>query len=224
MGRKYTRAEAAAIAISGARLYRDNFVGRRLLFVMTDKHKRVFGLEVGFEASNYQHLTGLRATNPGWSHLDFYNFCLDGRLSPRDITFAPGGTTHQKLSVLLPVFRNSSLSASMMGNFNHSHPLLYTEKLVGGVKWALGFRDVSGKGDYRPDTLLEGDIRDQVTDCYRIVATYSRRPCEKQFATLLYRAKRVEADRLTYPEDWGDRPACPWTRNAPERSHRNCQK
>ena len=206
MGKKYTKAEAVAIAISGARLYRDNFAGKRLLFVMTDKHKRVFGLEVGFDASNYHHLTGLVATNPQWSHLDFYNFCLDGRLSARDIAFAPGGTTHQKLSVLLAAFRSSNLSASMMGNFNHSHPFLYTEKLVGGVKWALGFRDVSGRGDYLPDTLLEGDIRDQVTDCYRILATYCKEPGEERFATLVYRAKKVDVERLDYPEDWGERP------------------
>ena len=52
MAKRHTKKEAVSIAISSARLYRDNFVGKRLLFLMTDKHKRVFSLEVGFDASN----------------------------------------------------------------------------------------------------------------------------------------------------------------------------
>ena len=46
MGKKYTKKEAVSIAISAARLYKDNFVGKRLLFVVTDKHKKVSSLEV----------------------------------------------------------------------------------------------------------------------------------------------------------------------------------
>lgn len=96
MGKKYTKKEAVSIAISAARLYKDNFVGKRLLFVVTDKHKKVSSLEVGFDASNFHHLTGLELTNSAWSHLDFYNFCIDGRLKETDIEFAGKGTTHQK--------------------------------------------------------------------------------------------------------------------------------
>ena len=100
MGKKYTKKEAVSIAISAARLYKDNFVGKRLLFVVTDKHKKVSSLEAGFDASNFHHLTGLELTNSAWSHLDFYNFCIDGRLKETDIDFAGKGTTHQKLAVL----------------------------------------------------------------------------------------------------------------------------
>ena len=206
MGKKYTKKEAVSIAISSARLYRDNFVGKRLLFIVTDKHKRVSSLEVSFDASNFHHLTGLELTNKTWSHLDFYNFCIDGRLKEADIEFAEKGTTHQKLAVLPFAFKNSNLSASMMGNYNNSHPLLYTEKLVGGVKWALGFRDVSGTGDYVPDTLLEGDIRNNLRDTYRIIATYIKSSNENTFNQIIYRAKKIEYDKLRYPEDWGELP------------------
>lgn len=63
MGKNYTKKEAVSIAISAARLYRDNFAGKHLLFVVVDKHKRISALEVGFDASNYQHLTGLVVLN-----------------------------------------------------------------------------------------------------------------------------------------------------------------
>lgn len=206
MGKNYTKKEAVSIAISAARLYRDNFVGKRLLFVVTDKHKNISSLEVGFDASNFQHLTGLKSANASWSKLDFFNFCIDGRLKESDIIFSDKGTTNQKLSVLIMAFRHSNLSASMMGNYNSAHPLLYTEKLVGGVKWALGFRDVNGKGDYVPDTLLEGDIRNNVRDTYRIVATYMKSAREDYFEKIIYKAKKIEYEKLNYPGDWGKYP------------------
>lgn len=205
-GKNYTKKEAVSIAISAARLYRDNFVGKRILFVATDKHRNVFALEVGFDASNFQHLTGLKSTNSTWSSLDFFNFCIDGRLKESDIAFSEKGTTNQKLSVLTMAFKHSNLSASMIGNYNNFHPLLYTEKLVGGIKWALGFRDVSGKGDYVPDTLLEGDIRNNICDTYRIIATYIKLAGEDYFEKLIYKAKKIEYEKLHYPSDWGNYP------------------
>lgn len=206
MGKKFTKKEAVSIAISASRAYRDHFVGKHILFLATDKHRHVFSLEVSFDASNFHHLTGLVLTNQSWSHLDFYNRCIDGRLKEADIGFAPNGTTHQKLFVLPHVFQSPSLSASMMGSYNESHPLLYTEKLVGGVKWALGFRDVTGQGDYVPDTLLEGDIRDQVRESFRILATYVKSTGEERFTQRVYKAKRIDYERLIYPEDWGELP------------------
>ena len=77
MVKNYSKKEAVSIAISAARLYRDNFVGKKMLFVFTNKHKKVHSLEVGFDASNYHHLTGLKITNSTWSHLDFYKYCID---------------------------------------------------------------------------------------------------------------------------------------------------
>lgn len=206
MAKRHTKKEAVSIAISAARLYRENFAGKRLLFLMTDKHRNVFALEVGFDASNFQHLTGLESTDKNWSHLDFYNFCIDGRLKEDHIEFADLGTTNQKLSVLPHVFKNPNLSASMMGNYNNTHPLLYTEKLVGGVKWGLGFRDVNGAGDYVPDTLLEGDVRNNIYEAYRIIATYIKTADEETFTQRIYLAKKIDYERLNYPKDWGNRP------------------
>lgn len=206
MGKRFSKKEAVSIVISASRMYRDNFVGKRLLFLMTDKHKKVYSLEVGFDASNFQHLTGLRMTDPNCSHLDFYNRCVEGRMKASDIEFAANGTTHQKLWVLPEVFRRMDLSANMIGNYNGSQPLLYTEKLVGGVKWAVGFVNVGGGQRYVPNTLLEGDIRDYITDNYRIIAAYIKEIEEETFTKKVYEAKKIEYERLCYPDDWGSKP------------------
>ena len=206
MGKRFSKKEAVSIVISASRMYRDNFVGKRLLFLMTDKHKKVYSLEVGFDASNFQHLTGLRMTDPNCSHLDFYNRCVEGRMKASDIEFAANGTTHQKLWVLPEVFRRMDLSANMIGNYNGRQPLLYTEKLVGGVKWAVGFVNVGGGQRYVPNTLLEGDIRDYITDNYRIIAAYIKEIEEETFTKKVYEAKKIEYERLSYPDDWGSKP------------------
>lgn len=206
MGRSYTKRQAVSIAISAARLYRDHFAGNQILFVYTDKHKQVGSLQVRFNAGNYLHLTGLSLMNRQWTSVDFYKACINGRLKEDDIAFADNGTTNQKLQVLPHVFNNANLSASMIGTYNRSHPLLYTEQLAGGVKWAIRFRDVTGTGDYVPDTLLEGDIRNNVHITYRIIATYIKRAQERTCTRMIYKARRIDYNRLRYPADWGDRP------------------
>lgn len=46
MGKKYTKKEAVSIVITAARLYRDNLAGKRLLFIVTDKHKMFLHLKL----------------------------------------------------------------------------------------------------------------------------------------------------------------------------------
>ena len=46
MGKKYTKKEAVSIAISAARLYKDNFVGKRLLFVVIAEVSGIFFAQI----------------------------------------------------------------------------------------------------------------------------------------------------------------------------------
>ena len=204
--RKYTKKEAVSIAIQGARLYRKNFAGRNLLFILTDKHKRITALEVEFDASNFMHLTGLRPVNKQWSSLDFYNRCLAARIKENEIEFSTDGSTHQKLAVLLNALKSPSLSASMVGDYNNSRPYLISEKMAGGVKWAIGFRKKRYASNYVPVTLLEGDIRELITTQYRVIAVYQKLIADEQYEQCVYTARRVDWDKLSYPDDWGGFP------------------
>ena len=204
--KNYSKKEAVAIAVNGSRLYKNNFVGNKFLFVATNKHMKVESLEVVFPASSYMHLTGLICTHEDWTGLDFYNFCIDARLREEDIRIRKDGTTQQKLNILTSALSKQNLSASMLGNFSSQQPYLYTDVLVGGVKWAFGFIDPVGNGFYLPNTLLEGDIRKEVHEAHRIIATYVKRVESSKYEKLIYRASKIQLNRLVYPEDWGDRP------------------
>ena len=206
MVKKYTKKEAVSIAITSAKLYKKNFVGKEFLFIIIDKKKKVYSFKTEFQASNFQHLTGLKSTNKKLSHLDFYNLCLKARLKESDIEFNPNGTTHQKLSVLSLILKNQNLSVNMVGNYNNSYPLLYTEKLVGNTKWALGFIDVTGKGKFIPNTLLEGDVRNIVNEPYRVIATYVKEKSELNFSNRIYLATNINFEELKYPCDWNNLP------------------
>lgn len=111
-----TKKEALAIVFSCATEYKENLVGRSLLFLCQDKHKKIYCLEVTFNSSNFLHLTGFKTgkklneenderdfddvrtmeINP--SH--FLELCLDRRLSEDDFSFAEDGTTPMKMRVL----------------------------------------------------------------------------------------------------------------------------
>lgn len=64
---------------------------RNLLFVCTDKHKQVSAIEVSFDKSNFQHLTGCITGASGISALDFYDRCMERCLSVNDFELEKDG-------------------------------------------------------------------------------------------------------------------------------------
>ena len=136
--KKFTKDEAIKIVAQCAQAYQKELDGKSLLFLCTDKHKRVFPFEFSFYGNNYLHLTGLKAPkgadgeSAGLFANDFYQKCLDHKLSPADFEFSEDGTTHMKLEVL-PTVISKNLQAKMIGDYNSSKPRLYTEKVAGST-------------------------------------------------------------------------------------------
>ena len=55
-----TKKEALAVVFSCAVEYKENLVDHSLLFLCQDKHKDTYCIEVTFNTSNFQHLTGFK--------------------------------------------------------------------------------------------------------------------------------------------------------------------
>ncbi len=153
-----TKKEALATVFACAREYKANLVGKSLLFVCIDKHKNTYCVEVTFDASNFQHMTGFQTE---FSALEFFNRCIDQRLRENDFSFSEDGTTELKMMVL-PGLVRKNISANMIGDYNMSQPKLYTERIAGGIKACVGFIKSGGTGRYVPNTVLNGDIRNKV--------------------------------------------------------------
>lgn len=225
MGR-YTKKDAIRIVVQCAEKYRDNLANRSLLFICQDKHKNTSAIEFSFDASNFLHLTGLKLKNRKRSNtnkfeidntqldsnresltgeeisaLDFYDKCLNHKLSENDFNFADDGTTEMKLDVL-PGLLCKNLTAKMIGDFQSDKPKLQTEKLAGGVTACMGFRKNTQKTRYIPDTVLKDNIKKHTSGQVRVIACYRKTKDDFQYSEITYVAKKIEWDKITFPADY----------------------
>lgn len=129
--KKFTKEQAISIVVKCAEKYKTELENKKLLFVCSDKHKKVSYIEFSFYRNNYMHLTGLKPNNFNDNKIisanDFYQKCLDHKLSVSDFEFSKNGTTHMKLAVL-PDIICKNLHANIIGDYNSPKPHLYTKK------------------------------------------------------------------------------------------------
>ena len=196
-----SKKEALSIVFSCAAEYQKNFVNNCLLFLFTDKHKNVYSLEVTFDVSNFLHLTGFEVDEGEISSTDFFNRCLDKRLSEKDFEFKADGTTDLKMKVL-PTLMQKNLSAKMIGDYNNLKPKLYTERIAGSISGCIGFVQDEGTGRYVPNTVLDSDIRDVVYLPYRIIATFRKQRMDTFYSEIVYLAKKVDWEKVKLPEEY----------------------
>lgn len=198
MGR--TKENAIKTVVSCAERYDVELNKKSLLFLCTDKHRRVTTFEVSFHSWNYLHLTGLRASG-GITAGQFYDRCLHHNLSPNDVDFAEDGTTELKLDVLSHIICKN-LKANSIGDFNQQGLQLVTEKLVGGQKACLGFIKEKQSDQYVPNTLLKGDIRDYTSHNLRIIVTFRKAIQDSEYPEITYLAKKVDWGTLTVEDQY----------------------
>jgi len=186
---KRTIADSVKVIHDCAVQYAKNLAGKNVLFVTT--HGGVFfSYETLFMPQNYLHLTGAISRISGEL---FYQAALNNRLSASDISLSSDGKTEQKLDVL-PQLMNIHKSARMVGDYDHSRPLLVAEKYAGTVTMALGFVCVNDL--YIPNTALKIDIRKITTQAtrHRVVAIFVKVRNEALYKQLTYLAKGMTID------------------------------
>ena len=194
--------------VNCAKQYSDILDGRVLLFICLDKHKAITTFECSFMPGNFLHITGLKVQETGNGNhtstgaVDFYHKCLDHKLSPQDFEFAAGGITALKLNVL-PGIINKSLKARMIGDYNSSHPSLYTDKLAGSIQACMGFVRERRTGVFVPNTVLKEDIQERTSGYARVIAVYRRKMTEERYVEMTYAAKGLDWARVRLPKEIG---------------------
>lgn len=202
---KLSKEYVIKIVIECARMYEKNLMDRTLLFILMDKHKNISSAEVSFCRNNFLHLTGLKIDKRKMSADQFFSLCVDGRLSARDFQFSEEGTTVLKLQVL-PLLLAKNLNANSFGDFGGNGIRLYTEKLAGGIKGCIGFVKAEETSEWVPNTLLNEDIRKLSKNRKQVIATYRKYRTEDKYTEIVYRAKKIEWERVNYPEELKDLP------------------
>ena len=198
--KSFTKEKALSIILNCAKAYKEHLDGKNLLFILSDKHLNTSFFEVSFYAFNFLHLTGVKLTKD-IKAIDFYENCLNRKLSINDFELADDGTTQLKLSVL-PSIVNRNVSANMVGDYGGSNPKLYTEKLAGGSKACIGFINSEMIQKFVPNTVLNVDIRNLSKSYLRIIATYRKNHNDEKYTELVYKAKNIDWTKITYPPEY----------------------
>ena len=99
-----------------------------------------------------------------------------------------------KLSVL-PQVMNIHKVAKMVGDYDFTKSILFTEKIVGTVTACIGF--VRDGNYYYPNTTLREDIRTVILSPQkRIIAIFSKQKNEQKYKDCTYTAKDIIFDSI----------------------------
>lgn len=183
---------------SAADKYDECLVDKNLLFVFQEKSNKVDVMETVFKETNFLHLTGIDFTEGNeMSAADFFSHCINRRLNTNMFTKKKGGMTEQKLSILSALIY-SSLSAKMIGTYKGGRIRLMTNRLAGGISGSMGF--IENGGRYYPNTVLKGDIRDNIDRSRRVLAIFRKDIDAEKYEECTYLAKKVNLSKLDIPE------------------------
>ena len=142
---------------------------------------------------NFLHLTGIENVNSSVTPAKFYKNILDKKISENDFEIKKDGTTELKLKVL-PFLMDITKHAKMLGIYNYRRPKLKTDKLIGNITASLGF--IKTGHYYSPNTVLNGDIRDDIEKSERVLAILSKDVKEKKYQTIESVAKKIDINLL----------------------------
>lgn len=190
--------EAIDIISKCSKEYKNNLENKNLLFIFgTSSDKNQF--EATFLGRNYLHLTGVIPTLGRFSSAyDFYRTCIYNKLAESDFSFANDGTTELKLSILMRIM-NIHNTAKMVGEYNSSKTLLYTEKIAGNIFGCMGF--VREGEFYIPNTVIKEDIRDvTIRPQQRMLAILRKDISEKEYKHVTYLAKGISVEKLGFSQ------------------------
>jgi len=189
------KSEVPKILLECAELYKTNLVNRSLLFVFNNSGV-VESLEVICLPRNYLHLTGIVLNDNNLKSIEFYEMCIDKRLSPSTYKLSKNGTTQMKLSVLNQVM-NIHKTAKMVGDYTDTNSVLVKEKLAGTITACMGFVHDQGKrNSYVPNTVLRGDIRNVVDSTKNVLAIFRKSKDEPIYRECTYLAKSVSLESI----------------------------
>ena len=207
--KKYSKKEAIKIVSECAKKYQEYLEEKVLLIVYQNTNTKDVGcIELHFHARNFLHLTGFKlrekflTENEADSRAkNFYKKCLDHKLSTEDFDFSTDGTTHLKL-MILPSLLCPNLNAKMIGKFSNGKPKLFTDRLAGNTKGAIGFIKDKTTHTFLPNTVVSEDVRNLIDPVDRVIAIFIKNEGDIKFLKPTYIAKKVDWDDIKIDEKY----------------------
>ena len=191
-----TKIEALQTVLNEAKQYNKRLVNKKFIFIFDDNKKFKY-IETCFYKHNFLHLTGLTITRKIKSPNKFFDDCLKNRISPNDFEFTDIYTTELKIKSLHQISHIDCI-CKMIGDYNHTKPWLYAEKLIGNITVCLGF--VEENGVFVPSSSIADDIRDLTIKSKRIIAVLSKNT-ELKYNKISYLAKGIKLRKENFTKE-----------------------
>lgn len=166
--------------------YKENLKDKNLLIIYKERTEIKY-IEILFLARNFMHLTGVKCNDKNGKNMkanQFYQACLNNKLSYKDIIIKQNGTTKLKLDILSQLI-NINKNFKMIGEYNNYKNKLVTEILLGNINMCLGLTK-NTSSYYIPNTLLKEDIRKLVIKPCRIIAVLKKNVESEQYKDVIY--------------------------------------
>lgn len=176
--------------------YKENLKDKNLLIIYKEKAKIKY-IEILFLARNFMHLTGVKCNDKNKKYMksnQFYQACLNNKLSYKDIIIKQNGTTKLKLDILSQLIYIDK-KCKMIGVYNNYKKELVTEVLLGNINMCLGLTKGSSLY-YIPNTLLKEDIRKIVIKPYQIMAILKKKVKDERYKDIIYINKKIDISEI----------------------------
>ena len=188
--------KAIKTIVEAASNYEKYLNDRSFLIVYKTERGSQF-VEVVFRSWHFLHLTGLKTK---MTAAQFYEACIDNKLSEKDVVFDDSGKVGQKIKVL-PYLHDLLYHNCMIGDFINSGIMIQADYFVGDTKLILsvGFRRELNRDV--PVTLYSGDVRKLTSPTNKVLAILTRRYPETKYKELTYVSKNLNLNELKLPSD-----------------------
>ena len=195
--KNYDAKQALSIILSCAKAYNEKLNNKHFLIVYQNRNI-ITKCCVGFRDMNFLHLTGIKTK---LSAQQFYNACLECKLSVKYINVNTKGRAQQKLAVL-PYLSELLYGKCMVGDFINSGITIRADYFVGDTKAVIsvGFR--RGKFADFPVTLYHEDIRKLSNPTCKVLAIFSKQYNTEYYNKCTYLSKGIIINEL--PNDVKD--------------------
>ena len=191
--------DALAILLRCAKTYDQTLRPYNFLFVFGSQAQTEC-IQIKFPRQNFRHLTGV--DSPRLTATQFYNACVNKRLSLNDLQFHDE-TTELKL-VVLPTLLRLHKSSKMVGTYAGHQLFLSTETLIGGTNACMGFipdSNYPGATFSVPNTALNLDIRDiTIAPQKQVVAVFRKFRTDSKYNHLCMINRGITIETLKLAE------------------------
>ena len=175
----------------------DKYLNEKCFLIVYQSNDGMDFAEVSFRNMNFKHLTGIQSR---LTAIQFYEACLDDRLSEDEITIDSKGKVMQKVKVL-PYLHKLLYHNCMIGDFINSGVMIQADYFVGDTKLVLsvGFRK-DETTDY-PVTLYSGDVRKLTNPTNKVLAIFKKSYSDTEYSETSYIAKGFDISEVNPPDN-----------------------